>query len=237
MPCFTEAKDLLPDAEVTDLLKEAGFQHSMQLGQQRLDARQFAAAITDLENAVRLKADDAEARARLKEAKDGKRLQDKADYDRAMTAGDAAMAVKNYQAGINAYREALAKQPHDGTASTKLKQAESDKATQDRKESYDRHMSAGKTQMSIKNYRSAETEFQAALSDLPGDSQAVSSLNEAQRLRSKKESYDRHMSMGNRHMTSKNFSAAASEFQSALFDMPGDLQAQSALQKARQGKR
>jgi tetratricopeptide (TPR) repeat protein len=176
---FTEAKDLLPDAEVTVLLAEANFQAKLQLGRQRVEANQFAAAIPDLEEAVRLKPDHAETRDILQKAKEGKKRQDKADYDRSMAAGDVAILQKDYQAAINAYSEALGKQPSDGLASSKLAQARNAKS---KKDSYDRHMSQGKTQLSFKNYRLAEIEFQAAFFDMPGDLEAQRLLQQAQRL-------------------------------------------------------
>jgi tetratricopeptide (TPR) repeat protein len=173
---FTEARDLSSDAEVTALLTEAKFQGKLQLGHQRVDAKQYTAAIADLEEALRLKPNDAETRNLLDKAKEGKKRQDEEAYDRALASGDSAMQRKDYQAAINAYREALDKQPNDGTASTKLTQAQNVKS---KKDSYDRHMSSGKTQLSFKNYRSAEMEFQAALSDLPGDPEAQRLLQQA----------------------------------------------------------
>jgi tetratricopeptide (TPR) repeat protein len=142
----------------------------------RVDAKQYTAAIADLEEALRLKPNDAETRALLAKAKEGKKRQDKEAYDRDLASGDSAMLRKDYQAAINAYREALDKQPNDGAASTKLTQAQNAKS---KKDSYDRHISSGKTQLSFKNYRSAEMEFQAALSDLPGDSEAQRLLQQA----------------------------------------------------------
>jgi tetratricopeptide (TPR) repeat protein len=174
--CFTEAKDLLSDAEVTTLLAEARFQAKLQLGRQQVEANQFAAAIPELEEAVWLQPDHAEARELLQKAKDGKQRLDKADYERAVAAGDAAMLRKDYAAALNAYRDALTKQPQDGTAASKLTQAQNAKA---KKDSYDRHMSQGKMQLSLKNYRLAQTEFQAALVDLPGDLDAQRYLQQA----------------------------------------------------------
>src|SRR5262249_5878015 len=216
------------------LFAEASFQAKLQLGRQRIEANQFAAAIPDLEEAVRLKPDHAESRDLLQKAKEGKKQQDKADYDRAVATGDAAMLRKDYQTAINAYREALTKQHQDGKASSKLTQAQNAKL---KKDSYDRHMSQGKTQMSFKNYFSAEMEFRAAFSDMPGDLEAQRWLQQAQNAKLKKDSYDRHMSLGKTHLTAKNHRLAEMEFQAALSDMPGDLEAQRLLQQARQGKR
>lgn len=53
--CFTEAKNLQSDVEVVALLKEAQFQNTLQSGMQHLQARQFAAAIVELEEANRLR--------------------------------------------------------------------------------------------------------------------------------------------------------------------------------------
>jgi Flp pilus assembly protein TadD len=88
---FTEAKGLSPDAEVAALLGEANFQAKLQLGRQRIEANDFASAIPDLEEAVRLRPDHAEGRDLLRRATEGKGRQDKADRDRALAAGDAAV--------------------------------------------------------------------------------------------------------------------------------------------------
>jgi tetratricopeptide (TPR) repeat protein len=128
---LTEASDLLPDAEVTALLAEANFHAKLLLGRQRVEASQFAAAIPDLEEASRLKPDHAETKEILQQAKDGKKRQDKAEYDRASAAGDAAMQRKDYPAAINAYREALARQPQDSAVSAKLTKAQTAKSKKD----------------------------------------------------------------------------------------------------------
>ncbi len=231
---FTDAKDLLPDAEVTALLVEANFQAKLHLGRQRIAANQFAAAIADLEEANRLKPDHVEVRDLLQRAKEGRKRQDKADYDRALIAGDAAMQRKDYQPAIDAYREALARPLQDGTASSKLTAAQNAKA---KKDSYESHIRQGKMQLSTKNYLSAEVELRAALLDMPGDTEAQRLLQQAQNAKAKKLSFDRHMSQGKSHILSKNHRLAEMEFQAALFDIPGEPEAQRSLQQARQGKR
>jgi hypothetical protein len=128
----------------------------------------------------------------------------------------------------------LAKQPQDGAAAAKLTEAQSAKA---RKDSYDRHMSQGRTQMGFKNYLAAEMEFRSALTDMPGDLEAQRWLQAAQAAKSKKDSYERHMRQGKMHMASKNYRLAEAEFLAAGSDMPGDAEAQRSLQQARQGKR
>jgi tetratricopeptide (TPR) repeat protein len=66
---LTEARDLSSDAEVTTLLTEANFQVKLQLGRQRVEAKEFAESIAELEAATSLKPAHAEARELLQMAR------------------------------------------------------------------------------------------------------------------------------------------------------------------------
>jgi tetratricopeptide (TPR) repeat protein len=237
---LTAAKDLFADAEVTELLIEANFQANVQLGRQRIEETEYTAAIKALDEAIRLKPDHAESRKLLQKANEGKKQQDKAAYDRAMAAGDAAMLRSDYQAATQAYREALTKQPRDGAASSKLstalQKAQEAKKQQDKAE-YDRAMMIGDTAMLRGDYEAAINAYREALNRQPQDGSASFKLSQAQSSKMKMQSYTRHISLGKTQLSFKNYFAAQTEFQAALFDKPGDLEAQRLLQQARQGKR
>jgi tetratricopeptide (TPR) repeat protein len=131
---FSEAKALMPDQEVTDRLAEAEFQAKKQRGRDLVARSSFAAAIPILEEVSRLRPADQESKDLLEKAKDGKKKQDKADYDRAMANGDAAMSARNYASAIQAYNEALSKLPNDPTAQGKRSAAENAKRKMEQEE-------------------------------------------------------------------------------------------------------
>jgi tetratricopeptide (TPR) repeat protein len=214
-----------------DKLKKESYDQHVSRGKAHLTAKNYDLAELAFQAALRDVPNEPDATRLLKEAQTLKTK--KESYGRHITVGNLAMLRKDYGAAETEFQGALTDIPNDLDATRLLKEAQTLKA---KKESYGRHMAAGNLAMLRRDYRTAETEFQAALTDIPGDPDATRRLQEARMLKAKKESYDRHMSAGNGFLASKNFRSAETEFQAALVDMPGDPEAMRQLQKAKQGK-
>jgi tetratricopeptide (TPR) repeat protein len=159
------------------------YDHFMQVGDAALlqPRKDYTAAINAYRQALSRVPNDPLAAARLNESLQGlqeKNRKDKQEYDHFMQVGDAALQQprKEYQAAINAYREALVRIPNDPQVTAKLNAAQSAKA---KKDSYDGHMKQGNVQMTSRNYKLAEIEFRAALIDIPNDPDAERALKDA----------------------------------------------------------
>jgi tetratricopeptide (TPR) repeat protein len=228
---FSSARDVAADGEVNALLADAQFQERLQRGRKDLEANNLPAAVAALTKAAALKPDNREARDLLEEARRKKAAKDEAEYQQAMVKGQSAASRKDWSAAVDAYTQALQKKPADATASGKLAMVRAEKA---RRESYDRHLSAGNAALLAKKFLPAEREFQAALRDLPNDAEASRLLRQVQEDR--KASYNRHLRAGNAALLSKNLPSAEREAQAALQDMPNDADASQLLRKVQDGK-
>jgi Flp pilus assembly protein TadD len=170
------ASSKLRQGETIKAKKDSYDQHLNQAKAQ-LKLKNYPSVERELEAAFRDMPGDRDAQQLMRQMIANRR-QDQADYERALTQGDTAMTRKDYPGAIKAYGEALAKKPQDGTATSKLGQAQAARA---KKDSYDQHMKQGKLQLQRKNYRMAETEFRAAGVDMPGDPDAQQLVQEAAR--------------------------------------------------------
>lgn len=172
---FTEANDLLSDAEVMALLGEVNFQAKLQLGRQRVVANQFAAAIPDLKEAARLRPDDAETLDLLQKAKDGKQRHDKSEYDRILSSGRSSLSSRRYDDAIREFQKAKRLMPEQTEAGRLLSEAEG------KKRDYENHLRSGKSAMSSRRYDDAIREFREAERLGPfGGSEAASLMREAE---------------------------------------------------------
>jgi tetratricopeptide (TPR) repeat protein len=221
-PADSEATAALKDAEnrlaavqaddAAAKKRQTEYQGLLQKGRDALQAKRLDEAVQTLTAATKLMPSDAASqdllRQALKAQSDAKRTTDqaaadaaaqkqrKADYDRAVSAGQTALKNKNYQSAVTAYTEALRIMPGDKDATALLKQAEKlrddSKTAQDaeakrkaeeakRRDDYARLMNAGRTALAGKNYDQAIQSFTAAATLMPGDQAAAAALKEAEK--------------------------------------------------------
>jgi tetratricopeptide (TPR) repeat protein len=227
-PADPEAGELLNRAkELLAAQIEAEYQAAVAEGDAAMQVKDFPRAIAAYNRALTKKPKDPLAADKLAGAQ---LKQDKLDYERAMTEGEGALGRKDYAGAVRAFERALQKKPRDAAATAKLAVAQSAKA---KKESYDRHIDQGKRHVATRNYDLAIVEFQLASADMPGELEAARLVEQARTLKTKKASYDRHMSAGNSALAGKQYANAEAEFQRALDDIANDADATRLLQQAR----
>jgi tetratricopeptide (TPR) repeat protein len=113
-----------------------------------------------------------------------------ADYELAMSAGQAALKKNDFQGAVNSFKEALRLNPTSREASTYLQDANTrltaaTRAAEDakRREEYNRLMTGGKQAVALKKYDDAVQLFTAALKLQPGDTAATDALRQATQAR------------------------------------------------------
>jgi tetratricopeptide (TPR) repeat protein len=222
-----DALRLLPGDREADKLrktaqKEIDFQMLVQRGKAALDAKRYADAVTALEAAGKLKPDDATARDLLRQI-DAAR---KADYDRAMNSGKAALLAKNYQAAIQAADEALRVLPRDRAAEALRSEAQ---AEQTKKRDYDAKVTLAQTALARGDFDEAIKQLQAAKDKMPLDGAASALLAQAQ---AKKTRFEQYMRSGNQYMQSKQYDLAITQFRFAQTEAPSNLEASRAIADA-----
>jgi colicin import membrane protein len=191
--------------------KQAEYQQAMKAGRDAVAAKRYDEAIKAFTEAGRLlpgdrdaalllqqsawardeakAAMDAEARKKQEEEKR------RAEFNRLMADGRAALAAKRYDDAVKAFGEALKLQPGDRTANALLQQAararEDAKAAMDaearkkqdeekRRAEFNRLMASGRQALAARRYEEAVKAFGDALKLQPGDPTATRSLREAQ---------------------------------------------------------
>jgi tetratricopeptide (TPR) repeat protein len=285
-PGEPEAAALLKDAErhlaaiqadeAAAKKRQADFQGLLQKGRQSLQAKRFEEAVQTLTAATKLIPEDPAGqdllRQALKAQSDAKkaaeqaaaeaaRQKQKADYDRAINAGQTALKNKNYQGAVASFTEALRILPGDKDATALLKQAERlrDEAriAQDaeakrkqeeaaRRDAYGRAVAQGKAALANKRYEEAIKAFSEAGRLQPGDRDAAILLQEAEKGKTaqdaetkrkldeakRRDDFNRLMAQGQAAMAAKRFPEAAKLYTEALKLQPGDPGATRALTDA-----
>jgi len=227
---FTEAKALLSDAEVTALLTEANFQVKLQLGRKQVETKQFAAAIPALEEADRIKPGSAETRDLLQKAKEGKKQEVKADYDRLLSSGKSSLSSGRYDDAIRDLQKAKQLIPEQTEAPKLLGEA------QGKKRDYESHLNSGKSHLTSRRYTVAIREFREAEKLSPfGDTAAASGIRDAE---SKKRDYESHLSNGKFALTAQRYDDAIRAYREAEKLSPfGDTAAASGIREAEAAKK
>ena len=236
-----EAKDLLLKGNLARENEEK-YSAAMQRGQSSLTSRKWVEAIGDFNEALSYKKDDAQAKAKIKEAEEGKRSEEKGKkseelYASAMRNGNEALGLKKWTEAISDFTEALSIKKDDPAAQSKLSEANAGKAAE---EQYVLSMKTGKKSLSDRNWDDAIVSFKQALSIRKDDAEANSKLKEAEegkKLESDKnkiqELYSAAMKFGNESMTSLNFKDAISAYTSALNYKKDDNEAKKKLEEAK----
>jgi tetratricopeptide (TPR) repeat protein len=203
------------------------YDEHVKAGKSYLNLKNFPLAKTEFLAALGEFPGDKTATELLNAAVDG--VTKKRSYDRHLDQGKTYLAGMKYDDAATEFRAALLDFPGDSEATGLLNKAVFGKA----KLSYDKHMTAGKGHLDLKKYADAEREYQAALTDVAGDAEAMRLL----RVARARQSYEKHMLAGRGHLEFKKYADAEREFQAALSDVPGDAEANRLLTLARSKKK
>jgi tetratricopeptide (TPR) repeat protein len=159
-----------------DALKvtQAAYLRNMQQGALALATSQYAAAVTAYAEALRLVPGDAEAARQLKLARAALKrdVEARAEYDRLMRRGNAALARRAYGDAVTAFSGALRALPEDAAAAAGLSKAR-----------YGKAMFDGQRGLFQKRRADAVGAFEAALAERPDDPAAKLGLRQAKMLR------------------------------------------------------
>lgn len=178
----------------------------------------------------------------------------RADYDRAMNSGRAAVKARDHAGAIVAYTEALRLMPGDREAGAALKDAEkardeqaraaADAAAKKKEEAkrqadYERLMNQGRAALTARRLPEAVQAFGEAVKMKPGDTEATRALGEAtQALEASKKpkpepaapaAYAKQMEAGAAFEKQQKYNDAIKAYREALRLMPGDAKATQAL--------
>jgi tetratricopeptide (TPR) repeat protein len=217
--------------------KKASYDQAIKAGQDLLAMKKYAEAIKAFQLAGTYMPGDATAAALVKQAQKASMdailaqqdAQKKAEFNRLMKEGQAALAAKKYADAVKFYADATKLIPTDATAAAALKEANREwevsklppTPTPAQKAEYDRQMKAGAAFDKQKKWDDAIKAYEAALKQIPKDAKAT---------------YSWHMSTGNHYMGLKQYANAVREFQAALQLYPNDAEATMALKKAKEAK-
>lgn len=159
---FADALKWKPnDPDATTAHAAAEVPALLELGNAQLDAKQYADATRTFLSAYHRAPNDAAVKALFHKAQDARRDEVRADYDKAMADGKAAMGAKNYDAAARAFASAEALVPADAAALAEKLSAD-----------FEGHMRRGTLAHAAGNPVEAIAAFEAALRLKPNDEHA-----------------------------------------------------------------
>ena len=231
--------------------KEQNYLTAMAAGRTALDKKDYPTAVTQADEALKLKPGDSEA-AVLKKAAEGQiavakvAQENTQKYEAAMTAGRAALGKKDYALTVTQADEALKLKPGDSAAMVLKKDAEGQiavaKLAQENTRKYEAAMTAGRAAAETKDYPTAVTQADEALKLKPGDSAATTLKKDAQGqiaaaklVQEKEQNYLTAMAAGRTALDKKDYPTAVTQADEALKLKPGDSEA-TVLKKAAEGQ-
>jgi tetratricopeptide (TPR) repeat protein len=226
-----------------ELAKHRDYDRRMAQGRKAMKDRRYAEALGEFAAALKARPGDAAA---TKAQRKARQVLDQLAltagratlYHRALAAGQAAVKRKDYQAAVNAYKEALRLFPGDKPA-TKARDAAQrflDREIAARKRQYDLQMDLGRTAVKDKRYADAVKAFVAALKAKPGDAAALKGEREARQAldltknppvdprKDKKRlaRYKQALAAGRAAVKKKDYQGAVNAYKEALRLIPGD---------------
>jgi tetratricopeptide (TPR) repeat protein len=217
--------------------KETAFRTLLESGKSNLAARRYEAAVAALAEAVKLKPDDAAAKAALGQAEQARgasagdartRAEQKnaAEYQQRLGAGRAALAARQYDVALESFREAQRLLPGDQTAAAFIKEAEQGKqgaaaqAAQDGQKA--REAEAARR-------RAEEARLKAQQEQEQARRQAAAAAAEQKKHQAE---YQRALDLGRASLQAKRPDEAIKHFTEALRLQPGDADAAAQLRQA-----
>jgi tetratricopeptide (TPR) repeat protein len=251
MPNSKEAQDLRRRAEIesaplmsNDQARTVNYRAALSAGQKALQSKNYDAAITSFQQALKWMPNDPTAVTGLQQAKDAviPTAKTSTDFQKAMDAGQKAMTAKTYKQAVQAYADATLLNPTDATAKQKFQQAQQALADANQRETlvanYQKAMTVGQKALQSKSYDAAITSFQQALKLMPNDPTAVTGLQQARdavNLAAKTSTdFQKAMDAGQKAMTAKTFKQAVQAYADATRLNPTDATAKQRLQQAQQ---
>jgi tetratricopeptide (TPR) repeat protein len=240
--------------------RKADHDLAMDAGQKALKAKNYEGAVNSFTEALRLVPGDPAATAQLENAKklraEEAEAKKREEFNRLMGQAQASVAAKKYDDAVKLYTEALKLQPADAAAAKGLKDAQqaiADIARADAEKKkhladYQQAIQHGKTALAAKKYDEAIKAFADAGKLMPGDKDAAALLKEAENAKAaadaearkkqeeakRREEFNRLITQAQAATTARNHADAVKFYTEALKLQPGDAQAVKGLKDAQQ---
>lgn len=224
--------------------KEANFEKLKTEGFSLAEKKEYANAISKLEQALTLKADGAvttkiaELNALIEAQNSQKNLNER--YSSLMTEAGNKEGASDYTGAIKSYKEALALKPNESLPKTKITELEglisSSNAEKVIDEKYQAAMKRGDELMSQKNYLDAIKEFNNALNLKPEEKDPVDKAAEAERLAKASETdgdqqYEKILTAAQSKIDAEEYNKAIELLSRATSLRPSDPRPQELLNK------
>lgn len=226
-------------------------------GDGKLGNEDFAGAIADYQEALKLGVDDPTANAKIKEAeklRDEKLAADeaaaqKAKFDELIASGDGKLGSEDFTGAISDYQDALKLGVDDATANAKIKEAErlrDEKSASDeaaaQKAKFDELIASGDGKLGSEDFDGAIADYQDALKLGVDDPTATAKIKEAEKLRdeklaadeaaAQKAKFDELIASGDGKLGSEDFVGAIMDYQNALKLGVDDAMANAKIKEA-----
>jgi len=220
-----------PQGKITEINTILGRQKTLQdnydiavaSADKDLAAKKYPEAITGYQSALTIKPGETYPQEKITEINgildQQKALQ--ASYEKAIAAADKSFASKNYPEALTGYQSALGIKPSEKYPQDKITEINGilgqQKALQD---SYDKAVASADKSFAAKDYPQAITNYQSALTIIPGQKYPQDQIAEINKLiaqqKAIQDSYDKAIATADKAFAAKTYPEALASYQSAL---------------------
>jgi tetratricopeptide (TPR) repeat protein len=203
-----------------------------------INEKKFAAAITELEKALKLKPNDSVLKDKLNRIKGQLQKQNEllATSSKTVASGDAYFAKKDYLNAKSAYQLALTQNPDDAAAKEKLKKTMDIIRSQKAQNTlFDVAVAGADKLFQAGDYTRARQEYEKASQLLPGDPYPKNKINEIIRLQAdqsmKEEEYAKAIAAADKAYQTRGYQNALIDYRKALKFKPDEKHPQERIKE------
>ncbi len=225
------------DLEAKANQEEENFNKLVTEGDNAIASGDFGMALTKYEEALKIKAGDANVTSKVADTK--VKIETKKNFDNTVTAGDQALSAKNFDQAIAKYQAAKALLPNDKTIDAKIKDAETQKAanaTAELDKKYNDKIAEAKKALDDKDYGYAKSLYQEAGTIKPSEKEPPAKVIEIDKIikdqLENEKKFAELVNAGNKSMLSEEYDNSIAKFEEAL-KIKNDASVETELAKAK----
>jgi tetratricopeptide (TPR) repeat protein len=221
------------------------YNDAVKAADQLLAAKSYPESLNKYQEASKIKDDEAYPKKKIKEVQDildgiaRENARKEADYNSAIADADRLLGQKDYENARSGYQKALGVKPEDSYATGQIKKIDDTLAeirrqqdeqqrlaAEKQNKDYGQAMAAGDKAFEAKDYATAQTSYQSALTIKPGDATAKQKLRQTEaaiaQLARLTQAYNKAIDEANRRLTAKKYQDAKEKYQEALQYLPDE---------------
>ncbi|CAG5078838.1 carboxypeptidase regulatory-like domain-containing protein [Parvicella tangerina] len=221
--------------------EEEQFKKFIEDGDKAFESGNYSQAMTNYQKAKEIKENDPGVNGKITTTE--QKIEQKKNFDEAVSSGDDALSAKNYDQAIAKYEQAKTIMPDDKTIDDKIKNAQDQKAAAESAEvdaKYQSKMDEANAAFTDKDYAYAKTLYQQAGEIKPDEKEPPAKVKECEDIikeqLAKEQEFNELVAAGDKGMLDEDFDTAIEKYTAAL-EIKKDSRVESELAKAKDLKK